>query len=157
MEDNTAKPQWGYGSPPNGTKLAWGGRAIYTLRSWMNPYFKNGKKRKNPKREEIVDLDIPYDRISMVSDSDFVEHKAFTTWINKKGIPWIKDECVKRGFSGSETAVIEWIDSSNGYAIKASPKASYGYLYITAWKVPVIEARTVTVGGVVVGGFGDVG
>lgn len=148
----TAKPGWGGYEPPAGTKLAWGGRAIYKLVHVETPQKRRGGKvvqRASSRTEASIDL--PYDRHEMIGPTDAptveaapslageaaraaaeAERKALAKWIDKVGIPAVRKWCVKAYVTGDSEE--RFTMQSDGYTITASPRASYGYLYICAWK-----------------------
>jgi hypothetical protein len=55
-----------------------------------------------------------------------------TKWVNKKGLPWLRKQVEKQWIDGSDTIVLTLDDGL--FHIEASPQASYGYLYIRAWR-----------------------
>lgn len=149
----TAKPAWGGYEPPAGTKLAWGGRAIYRLVHTETPQKRRGSKvvQRASSRTE-ASIDIPYDRHEMIGPTDAptveaapsvagelaraaaeAERKALGKWIDKVGLPAVRKWCVKAYVTGDSEE--RFTMQSDGYTITASPKGSHGYLYICAWKV----------------------
>lgn len=110
------RPAWGMPDLklPEGTKLAWGARAIYKL-------------------DRKASLTFMHDRQQMNGGTDG-ERKAFAAWINHDGLPALRAKLVENYVDtrSSDTVTI----ASDGYALAASPRGSCGYLYITAWKVP---------------------
>lgn len=149
----TAKPEWAGFVPPDGTKLAWGGRAIYKLVRTDTPQKRRGGKvvQRASSRTE-ASIDIPYDRHEMIGPVDAptveaapsvagelaraaaeAERKALGKWIDKVGIPAVRKWCVKAYVTGDSEERFTF--ESDGYTITASPCGSHGYLYICAWKV----------------------
>jgi hypothetical protein len=135
-----ASLQWG-GPAPEGVTLAWGARAIYSLKSHdtkrgPSRFTEKGRKpgRVITKAHTECMIDILHDRQSAIgfTQPDNKERATFERWLNTKAIPAIKRACVKDYITGDDD---RWVTfESDGYAIKASPRASYGYLYLTAWK-----------------------
>lgn len=119
-------PTWGGWSIPDGVTLAYGARAIYSLREIKR------KRGRGWSMEWHIGIDLLWDRQDMVGGTD-AERKAFVTWLNKTAIPALRNKCLNDFVQPSEDAVITF--ASDGYAITAGPRASYGYMYITAWKV----------------------
>jgi hypothetical protein len=135
----TAAPEpltlaWG-GPAPEGATVAWGARAIYSLkhhdtkRAWA-PRGKLGRVLVKAHTECMIDL--LYDRQAGAGGTE-ADRAALGAWINRVGIPAIKRACVKSYLTGDsdESVTVE----RDGYVITASPRSSYGYLYLTAWKV----------------------
>lgn len=124
---------WGLQPPPN-TPLAWGARAIYQLGSHEEKFFGNGKRRKSPKTVTTASIDLLYDRQGTARDESTTSEadaKALSTWLNNVGLPKLRQLCVSEYLTGDSDDTVEF--ASDGYAIKASPRGSYGYLYIVAW------------------------
>jgi hypothetical protein len=108
---------WGR-SAPEGTNnvAAWGARAI----------FANG----------CIDL-LP-DRQGAAGDQAALND--LIAWVNKIGLPYLREEVVKVSRSSSE--VVNRDDSA--YHIEASPQSSHGYLYIGAWKLADVHQHLTT-------------
>jgi len=124
---------WGLQPPPT-TPLAWGARAIYKLGSHEEKFFENGKRRKNPKTVTRASIDLLWDRQGSSRDEASTtekDQKALLQWVDNIGLPELRKLCVAKYLSGSSEDEVEF--ASDGYAIKASPRASYGYLYLVAW------------------------
>lgn len=132
------KLDWGMTADvPAGVKLAWGARAIYSIRTSETPQKRRGGKVvQRAQSKTIASIDIPYDRQSGDAADDITPHdrKVFTAWINNKGLPALKRWCERYYVTGDSDEKFELVDS--GYALVALPRASYGYLYIAAWVVP---------------------
>lgn len=162
----TACPGWGMPASfiPNGVELAWGGRAIYSLKNHDAVYGRTGRgmPRKVIHRAYTEALiDIPHDRQAVadkrhappadvanniankIKIAELQKERAdFATWINKTALPALKKWCVKQYITTGSAEKFELLDGSS-YAMIASPRESHGYLYITAWAVPA-------------GGLGDI-
>jgi hypothetical protein len=133
--------EWG-GPAPEGVTLAWGARAIYSLKSHDT---KRGPSRfvmgeRKPGRVLVKAhtecmIDLLHDRQSMIGTEPDKERERFGRWLNSKAIPAIKRACVRDYITSDCETVVTFSDPEAGYSIKASPRASYGYLYLTAWKV----------------------
>jgi hypothetical protein len=96
-----------FGLPMENVTTYWGARAIY------KPHDKYCK------------IDILYDRQSCLGEK--ADRDELVEWLNDKGMPWLKANCK---MSSSSTERIEFKDGK--YIIRATPNASYGYLYIGA-------------------------
>jgi hypothetical protein len=132
-------PAWGLtGALPEGVSLAWGARAIYSLRMVDRPLGRapNGRRSRLASVTYEATIDLLYDRMGFsscpgVTGSDVAK---LGKWIDDTAIPAIKRICQKQVIGGDDPVVIEY--ASSDYKIVASPRASYGYLYLTAWRVP---------------------
>lgn len=138
--------KWGI-QPPNGTRLAWGARAIYKLHTTPGTYRRRpGKRPLMITRETTTaDIDLLWDRQGSVGALDVTdkERTAFDRWLNTKGLPALRRECVKQYITGDTDAVVTL--TIGDYMITASPRASHGYLYIGAWLVAAVEPVTLPV------------
>ena len=99
---------WGI-LPPDGVQVSWGARVIYT---------------------PPTGIDIVHDRQGVQGDGK--ELKSLVTWVNSKGLKGLK-KLLKTDYLGSDERR-EVAFREGGYVLKADPKASYGYLYLGAWK-----------------------
>lgn len=120
--------------PPPAVPLAWGARAIYKLGSHEEKFFGNGKRRKTPKTVMSASIDLLWDRQDVARDPAKATERdaaALEQWLDKIGLPQLRKLCVEKYLTGDSEDEVEV--ASDGYALKASPRASYGYLYIVAW------------------------
>lgn len=92
-------------------RLYWGARAIFEPNNAKNPF-----------------QSLP-DRMS-TSDPD-VQYPLLFRWLKTDALPYLRKEC--RKLSSSSDKIIEYGDGKV-YQLLASPQASYGYLYIGAWR-----------------------
>ena len=91
----------------------WGARAIYSPR-------------------EGYTIDIPWDRRQTTPyEPESIACKALWFWLDNYGIPALHAEVKKLGLQGSEDRLITI--ESHGFKLVATPRSSYGYLYIGAW------------------------
>ncbi len=132
METGLLNLDWGLQPPPDAV-LAWGARAIYRLATRDEKFFANGKRRKQPKSVTSACIDLLWDRqsLALTAEADGKDAKALTTWIDKVGLPNLRKLCEDQFLTSDSEDHVEF--ERDGYAMKASPRASYGYLYITAW------------------------
>ena len=112
------KMSWGI-MPPEGTFTAWGARAIY------KPCRLNYNKAIRGKWIP-AEIDLLYDRQSAKGDDKAL--KGLSTWMNKVALPKLRKTC-SLSSSSEETVTIE----NDKFKLVASPKGSFGYLYIGAW------------------------
>lgn len=129
--------EWGGWPVPATAPIAWGARAIYTYN--RHAHGVNRTARGTTRKRRVMDyftIDLLCDRQStardpaQTTDADAV---ALGTWINKTGLPELRKLCNDRFIAGdsAEEVTLE----RDGYALKAGPRASHGYLYIVVWKV----------------------
>ena len=64
---------------------------------------------------------------------------GFLHWINKVALPWLRAEVKKRGILPSGRDELEL--RQDNYVLKATPNASWGYLYIGAGQLAAKEQR----------------
>tara|TARA_Y100001972_G_scaffold86808_1_gene106192 strand:+ start:129 stop:446 length:318 start_codon:yes stop_codon:yes gene_type:complete len=100
---------WGL-KAPEGVSVAWDARAIY----------------------KAGHVDLLHDRQSWTGDKRTRARKALLAWLNGVGLRKIK-ETVKEAYLPSDSAeTVAYREG--GFVIKASPRQSYGYLYLVAYK-----------------------
>ena len=95
--------------PPEGTKVAWGCRAIFSKPSYE------------------IDI-VPTNQQAFGTIED---RRALQKWINTTGLPALRKKVKGLDTRGRDVVSFE----SKGYRIEASPQASAGYLYVGAWPV----------------------
>jgi hypothetical protein len=115
---------------PEGWMMAWGARTIYKL---LRTQDRTSRGKLLPSFTRTASIDVLHDRHEMVGGTT-AERRTFGAWIDQHGMPAIKRLCEEQEIEARDETTIEF--ASDGYAIKASPNASFGYLYILAWKVP---------------------
>lgn len=122
------KPAWGITPPPDcGASAAWGARAIYheNHQAYKENHTKAGKLRKRGL--------VPWYFVELVWDRQGAAGRnadllALNEWVNKVGLPRLRAECeIPRDSEKTLTF------SDGRFTMTASPRASYGYLYIGAW------------------------
>jgi hypothetical protein len=107
--------------PPAGAKVAWGARAVY---------------RSRPRAE----FDLLWDRQSVAGPER--ERMPLYEWLNKRALPELRKIVEDEFLPGSSWEEVSFEDLVDGYAIKASPRGSCGYLYIVAWKLEKVRASS---------------
>ena len=113
---------FGYPSDVKSPELYWGARAIYEA-----PHFEGRRsERKIP-----AHIDLLYDRQSF-EGHEHPEKDAFVQWVDKTALPALRKWADEKWVMGDSREVFSFEEGS--YVLKASPNASYGYLYIGAWK-----------------------
>lgn len=128
---------WGSWEIPAGAPVAWGARAIYTEN--RGAYDANHTKTGAERKRRVMDyfsIELLGDRQATARSEAATERdaKALVRWVNKTALPELRKLCSDRYITPESATTVEI--SSDGYALKAGPKASYGYLYIVAWKLP---------------------
>lgn len=123
---------WGI-APPDGTVAAWGARAIYTENrtSHDDRYTKRGTRRKVPKAPAFS-IELLWDRQAGAGRN--AELQLLQTWINERGLPWLRKECSDRFITRDCDETVTMTEGD--FTITASPRESCGYLYIGAWYAP---------------------
>ena len=106
---------------PPGLVAMWAARAIYSVKP--EPY-----------------IDILPDRQCMYGAHQSPNARALCDWLNTEGIKGLQAICRDLDICPHETRVVEF--SSKGFTIKGNPNASYGYLYIVAYRLPTQAARS---------------
>ena len=124
--------------PPTSRKrgpvsLAWGARAIYQLgivERWV------GRRTRLKSVTHSATIDLVWDRQQMVllPGIDITARTGLARWIDNKGLPELRKICEREHIAPSADGLIE--HEADGYKIVGSPRRSYGYLYLSAWRVP---------------------
>jgi hypothetical protein len=111
---------FGYPCDYEKPELYWGARAIFESGRWEG----SGKKMKYvPPYADLL-----RDRQSFVGQ-DHPRKEEFMLWLNKTGLP-----AMRKWSEGVSTNSRDTFVYGNGvFVLKASPNASYGYLYIGCW------------------------
>lgn len=135
-ESTVVKTQPGYGfqAPETSSGPRWGARAIYSQnRVSEKPRKKKGRPSKAElKARRAFVIDLVWDRMEMVGGTE-EERKAMGTWLDNVGLDLLGAACDKQYITTDCEQVVEI--ERDGYHIKASPRASYGYIYIGCWRV----------------------
>lgn len=76
-------------------------------------------------------VDVVWDR-QQLDAPDEKNFKAFTKWIDKKGLPWLRKEAKNIWGNSSDTHAFD----DGPFHLRANAQASYGYLYVAAWMDP---------------------
>jgi len=126
----SATPEWGAWPVPEGVTLAWGARAIYQLAAKPE----RDRRGRLLRYVHTAEIDLVHDRQDMAGGASMAERKALAAWITGTGIPAIKTLLADGDINPGSSAIVE--HASEGYKIVAGPRASHGYLYIRAWRIP---------------------
>lgn len=100
---------WG-GEVPMHAPAAWGCRAIL----------------------EHKNIDLVPDRRAFYYKEDEKELKELGKWLDTRALKELRKYHDKIGFCQDDNTI--WSFAEKGFAMLASPRASFGYLYIVAWK-----------------------
>lgn len=100
--------------PPGDHRGWWGARAIYRDRS----------------------IDLLHDRQQFVGDPNTCA--ALQAWLNETALPKLRALAAEFTLPSPEENGLVVI-SGGGFRLHASPRSSYGYLYIGAWDDPEAE------------------
>jgi hypothetical protein len=77
------------------------------------------------------EIDIPPDR--KIWKGAKKNCRALGAWLSKVGIPGLKEVLRRSGLTGRDRDEVKFADME--FVVAASPRASYGYLYLVAHKV----------------------
>jgi hypothetical protein len=135
-----ARPILPWGGPaPAGVTVAWGARAIYRLDTRPAPRKETPRKAPAPgarprrpaapRTITTAEIDLLWDRQGGIGDS--AARAPLMAWINKVGLPALRLACAAAYLTPDSEARLTI--SRDGYTITASPRSSYGYLYVTAY------------------------
>ena len=114
---------FGFPSDVKDPELYWGARAI------LNEAHYEGFGLKMKRIAAYIDL--LQDRQSFVGQED-PKKQEFVDWINKRALPSCRKWADDKWVMGDSREVFTFEEGE--YVLKASPNASYGYMYIGAWK-----------------------
>jgi hypothetical protein len=101
--------QGSFGLPMEDVTTYWGARAIYQPSA----------------KTSFMPIDILHDRQSCIGDES--AKGALVSWLNTIGLPWLRANCK---LCPDSRDYVQYKD--NRFIIRATPNASYGYLYIGA-------------------------
>jgi len=101
--------------------VMWSARAIYSVKP--EPF-----------------IDILHDRQYMYGKNQSQEAKELCDWLNNEGIKGLQSVCKQVYLKSDESRIVEY--NSKGFIIQATPNASYGYLYIVAYRMPISTPRS---------------
>jgi hypothetical protein len=100
---------WGL-FPLDGTRYHWSARAIYG----------DGQ------------IDLLWDRQAVEGDASPDERKALAAWLDEKALPYLR-HMFKTGEDVPYSSECREITvKGDGFTLRADPRASYGYLYLSA-------------------------
>ena len=100
---------WGY--PIENAVVYWGARAIY--QDYCGGH-----------------IDLLPDRQSFECPADKEQAKPFLKWLDKVALPWLRKIVKKERPAVSSERVFELVEGA--FVLRASCRASYGYMYIGA-------------------------
>jgi hypothetical protein len=113
--------------PPEGYDgVAWGARAIYSMEDRVRP----ARRGFAPMRKSVPSIDLVPDRQSWTGAPD--DRRAMSAWVNKKGMKLLERALTKEFITPDTHDAV--VVRGDGYVMKASPRGSYGYLYIVCWQ-----------------------
>jgi len=109
---NQQAPSWWGLLPPATCTLAWGARAIFS---------------------PPAGIDLLPDRQSVRGEGR--ERDALLRWVNRVGLKKLRQALNRDVLGIDSNRTIGLVDSEGGYRIEASPRVSFGYLYLLAYPV----------------------
>ena len=77
-------------------------------------------------------IDLVHDRQSWTGDKRTKARKALLAWLNGVGLSGIREVCRETYLLADSAETVAYREG--GFVIKASPRQSYGYLYLVAYK-----------------------
>jgi hypothetical protein len=110
----TAPRGWGLDCV-EGTRYHWSARAIYPV-------------------------DLLWDRMAVEGDATEGERKALGAWLDNKALPYLRAWFAEGENVPYQSEDREVTVSGDGYTLRASPRASHGYLYLSAAPDPSAQA-----------------
>lgn len=143
--EGVTKPAWGLTwAIPDTAPVSWGARAIYGWRDMRRAVLTKQGKPKTRHGITVTEtiyrpvIELLWDRQGFAADAK--NGKPLAEWIENVALPKLRELCEARGAGhpaqDGPSAIVEFVDEKAGFAVKASPNGSHGYLYIAAWKVP---------------------
>jgi hypothetical protein len=113
--------------------MAWGARAIYKLESITTKRTRKvaGKVQRYNATMTEVTIDVLADRQQVVGGTP-EEQQAMCSYINRRVIAQLRKQCRDKYLVGDSEETLCFVEG--GYTVTASPRASYGYLYICVSK-----------------------
>lgn len=119
----TLNPGWGIAPPPEArATAAWGARAIYSLP-------RSRRRTRGTRVKPEAEIDLLWDRKAAVGDD--AKLKKLCDWLDRKGLKLLRQRCMAEYLTTDSDDTITVTDGA--FTLVASPRASYGYLYIGAW------------------------
>jgi hypothetical protein len=89
----------------------------------------------------IYPVDLVWDRMSVEGEASPEERKALGAWLDNQALPYLRSIA-----NGSELPAqsedLEIRVSGDGYTLRANPRGSYGYLYMSAAPDPSATGPT---------------
>jgi hypothetical protein len=125
--------RWGIAAPERITGATWGARAIYSLdaRNVPQRHLRRGRYVTEHVTKLIATVDILWDRQSMNGGSP-EDQTTLVDWLNATGLRELRERCTVSQLSPASHDQIQI--RVDGFFLLASPRRSYGYLYIGAWR-----------------------
>ena len=109
---------WG-GRVPDEAVVAWSARAIAITEFGDHSKF-----------AKVTGLDLLPDRQATLGEK--AQRDAFCAWLNERGLPELRKAIIREDIRcGENRLVIVHLDQA---VMHANPNASYGYVYVCAWR-----------------------
>ncbi len=112
-DHGTAARGWGL-APVEGTRYHWSARAIYPV-------------------------DLLWDRMAVEGDASEDERKALGRWLDDQALPYLRATVTEFLGQGDD---MEIRASGDGFTLRANPRRSFGYLYLSAAPDPSATGPT---------------
>lgn len=115
-DHGTAAQGWGL-PPAEGARYHWSARAIYPV-------------------------DLLWDRMAVEGEASEDERRALGRWLDDKALPYLRSLAANGSTLPLQSDNQEIRVSGDGYTLRANPRASYGYLYMSAAPDPSATGPT---------------
>lgn len=140
-DNSNSPPRMGIKPPENYSGPSWMARAIYTMEPIYKPEtrrVKVGARSRLIKTGRNIQIGTqPHFHLlpdRMDCEGDEAETKALCAWLDKIGLPELRKRLCSE-FVTPESHTIVAVDDG-AYQLQASPRRSFGYLYLGAWRRP---------------------
>jgi hypothetical protein len=129
----TVTSRLGIAAPERITGATWRARAIYSLdaRTVPHRHLRGGRYITEHVTKLIATVDVLWDRQSITGGSPG-DQKTLVDWLNATGLRELRERCTVSQLSPASHDQIQI--RVDGFFLLASPRRSYGYLYIGAWR-----------------------
>jgi len=118
--EGTAPKGWGL-FPLDGTRYHWSARAIL---------------------DNDGGVDLLHDRMAVEGEASEDERKALGAWLDNHALPYLRARFATCDDTPYQSECREITVKGNGFILRADPRASYGYLYLSATVDPTATDPT---------------
>jgi hypothetical protein len=118
--EGTCAKGWGL-FPADGTRYHWSARAIL---------------------DNDGGIDLLHDRMAVEGEASDDERKALGAWLDGKALPYLRAKFATCDDTPYQSECREITVKGDGFTLRADPRASYGYLYLSATVDPTATDPT---------------